>query len=92
MKKKSANILGIISSILLMPYYAVYNFYRNLYSLNMGNTPFKSLTKPISGIPKISLSKEYSFAKSAKFLSCSYFKLYTNCLNFSSDNLHSLNG
>lgn len=66
MKKKSANILGIISSILLMPYYAVYNFYRNLYSLNMGKTPFKSETKPISGIPKISLSKEYSFSQYSK--------------------------
>ena len=65
MKKHNTSIMTILSMIFLSPYFAIYNFYRNLISLNTGLTPFKSTT-PISGIPKISISKAFSFSKYSK--------------------------
>jgi hypothetical protein len=59
--QKIMSPIHYLLTFLTLPYYSIYNGYRNLYGLRSGDTPFK-LKKPLSGVPVIVSSPGLEFA------------------------------
>lgn len=79
---KQTVLLDYVILFFMIPYYIVYNFYRNLITLSTGASPFKlSGNKQNTGQPQISISKNYDFNKASKI--CKSLKITFNDLMMS---------